>query len=219
VEGIAEAETGTSGAPRLNAAEMSALSWLSEQYAARVDQLAQWVRRSPRSAQRYLQRLGTLDLTRARPLLHGAPAWAWVTDRGARLAGGGYRAWTPRFGRLAHVAAVNEVRLRLRDEEPEAVWICERALARSLEPGEPRPDALLLSGERELAVEVELIPKAASRLAARLDGLARCYDGAIYYCAPSTLKQLDAMRESGRWPRLEVRALPNREKGRLSRQR
>src|SRR4029077_13560095 len=187
---------------------MSVLSWISEQYAARLDQVARWVRRSPRTAQRYLQDLTEQNLATARPRLHGEASWVWWTERGARFAGCGFRSWRPRLGRLAHVGAVNEVRLRLREEVPEAVWICERALARCVEDGEPRPDGVLLDSEREFAVEVELVSKSKSRLSTRLDALAHRYDEVVYFCGPATLTQLARMRGSGRWPGLEVRPVP-----------
>lgn len=196
------------GAQIASALELSALRWTSEQYAARLDQLARCMDRSLRTAQRCARALQAGGWAEVRPLLHGERSWVWLTEPGARLAGTGFRAWTPHLARLAHVSAVNEVRLTLADSMPEAVWICERSLARGASARQPRPDGALLCNGQDLAVEVELVAKTKGRLAKRLDALSDDYDALLYFCAPATYRQLTAIRSSGRWPSLRIRELP-----------
>src|SRR5947199_9534553 len=94
--------------------DIDLLIWVAEQYAARLDQVACWLGRSERTAWRWAARFESLGWVEVGRLLVGEPAWVWVTARGLREAGAGFsKPWCPSVGRLAHVAAVNEVRLHV----------------------------------------------------------------------------------------------------------
>ena len=60
-------------------------------------------------------------------ILVGEAAWVIPTTAGIRAAGYGFPGWRPRVGLLAHVAAVNEVRLHIQSRSPETEWVSERA--------------------------------------------------------------------------------------------
>jgi hypothetical protein len=191
----------------VSARDRELLRWVSEQYAIRADQLGRLLGRSERTAQRWSKRMEAEDYVQGAPLLAGEPAWTWLTGRGAATAGAGYRPYSPSVARLAHIAAVNEVRLALRREEPAASWTCERALARDREGSVHLPDALLESAEGQLAIEVELVPKARHRVVSYLDDLCSRYDGVVYYCSPRARGLMERLRRSGDWP-LVVRGVP-----------
>jgi hypothetical protein len=127
-----------------------------------------------------------------RALLVGEPVFVWLTRRGLRAAGLPYRAWRPNPGALAHVAAVNEVRIELARAQPGAVWACERELARDarLELGgfaAHRPDGLLLVDGGEVAVEVELTLKRRGRVERVMREHVARY-GAVWYFAAAQLR-------------------------------
>jgi hypothetical protein len=68
---------------------------------------------------------------------------------------------------------------------------------------------------RRVAIEVELTPKSRRRITAILDELTGRFDAVLYFCVPSTHRQLTDLAATGRWPTLGVRELPTRESGRL----
>jgi hypothetical protein len=148
-----------------------------------------------------------------RALLVGEPVFVWLRRRGLRAAGLDYGAWRPQPGRLAHIAAVNEVRLALAERSPEALWICERELAREASRelggfGVHRPDGLLVSDDGEVAIEVELTQKRRARAELVMrDQLAR-YGSVIYFAAPGPRRMLERLAAELGGGRVEVRPLP-----------
>ena len=192
----------------LRARDLELLRWLAEQYGARVDQLEVLLACGPRTVQRSLARLRAAGLIETRRLLVGEPAWTIPTNAGLRTAGQGFGVWRPRVGLLAHVAAVNNVRMHVRQRSPESEWVCERALARERQPGKHLPDAVVISEGRSVAIEVELSVKSQRRVRSILDELSRCFEAFLYFCAPAPRRQLSQLAETGQWPGLGVRELP-----------
>jgi hypothetical protein len=119
--------------------------------------------------------------------------------------------WQPKIGLLAHVAAVNDVRLHIQQRSPDSQWTPERMLARDRRAGEHLPDAVVLADGQRVAIEVELTVKSQRRVTAILDELASRFDAVVYFCAPGPHRQLAQLADSGRWPTLGVRQLPSRE--------
>jgi acetolactate synthase regulatory subunit len=193
---------------QLRARDLVVLGWCCEQYAARTDQLEVLLGGGPRTVQRVIARLRDAGLIDTRRLLVGEPAWAIPTGAGLRAAGQGFGVWRPRIGLLAHVAAVNEVRLHVQARSPESEWVPERVLARELDRGEHLPDAVVIAEGQRVAIEVELTVKSQRRVRLILDELSGRYDTVLYWCAPGAHRQLSALCESGRWPKLGVRELP-----------
>jgi hypothetical protein len=149
-------------------------------------------------------------------MLVGDPTWVIPTTAGIRAAGYSFSAWRPRVGLLAHVAAVNEVRLHVERQSPESEWISERLLALERGSGQHLPDGLAVVDRRRVAIEVELTVKSSKRTRAILDELAGRFDAVAYFCASAPHRQLSALAASGSWPALSVRELPRRQASPLS---
>ena len=115
--------------------------------------------------------------------------------------------WRPRIGLLAHVAAINDVRLHVQARSPESEWVPERVLAKERQSGEHLPDAVVIAEGQRVAIEVELTVKSQRRIRLILDELSGRYDTVLYFCSPGPHRQLSALSESERWPKLGVRDL------------
>jgi hypothetical protein len=196
------------GHETLRRRDLELVGWLGEQYGARTDQLEILLDCGPRTIQRVLARQRDAGLVTTRRLLVGEPAWVIPTSAGLRAAGHHFGAWHPRIGPLAHVAAVNDVRLHIQARSRESEWVPERLLARERQAGEHLPDGVVLTGGRRVAIEVELTIKSQRRVQAILDELTGRFDAVLYFCAPGPRRQLSQLAETGRWPALGVRELP-----------
>src|SRR5450759_966208 len=95
--------------------DLELLGWMGEQYAVRVDQLEVLLGCGPRTVQRTLVRLRCAGMVSVRRVLVGEPAWVLATAAGLRACGSSFGVWQPRIGLLAHVAAVNDVRLHVQE--------------------------------------------------------------------------------------------------------
>jgi hypothetical protein len=205
-----------SGTPRggehglLRRRDLELVGWLAEQYGARTDQLETLLDCGPRTVQRVLSRLRNARLVTTRRLLAGEPAWVIPTSTGLRATGQGFGVWQPRIGLLAHTAAVNDVRLHIQARSTESEWIPERLLARERQAGEHLPDGVVLVDGQRVAIEVELTVKSQRRVTAILNELTARFDTVLYFCAAGPHRQLTGLAESGRWPTLGVRELPER---------
>jgi hypothetical protein len=192
----------------LRTGDLTVLRWLAEQYGARADQLELLLGCSSRTTERTVARLREAGLVRTQRLLVGEPLWVIPTASGLRACGHRFGVWRPRLGLLAHIAAVNDVRLHIRARSPETEWVCERLLARMREDGEHLPDGMVLTDERRVAIEVELTVKSRRRTTDILDELSRRFDAILYFCAPVPHRALTELSADGRWPTLGLRALP-----------
>ena len=193
----------------LRSSEVALLGWLAEQYGARADQLQVLLDCSERTVQRTLARLRAADLVHTQRLLAGDAPWVMPTSAGLRLSGSGFSLWRPHLALLAHVAAVNDVRLHVQRRSPAAEWVSERTLAREREHAtEHLADGVVVNGERQIAIEVELTVKSRKRVLDILDELSGRYDSVLYFCAPAPKRQLADFAASARWPKLGVRELP-----------
>jgi hypothetical protein len=188
--------------------DLEALRWVDEQYAVRVDQLARLLGRTERTVQRWTRRMSGRGWVELRRLLVDEPAYVWLTPQGRREARTGFGPWEPRVGRLAHVAAVVDVRLYIEGRSPASVWASERVLRRELPQSEHLPDAVVTTDGERHAIEVELTPKARRRTVSTIEELGRRYDRTLFFCAPAALRQLEELRRSHEWAKLAVRPLP-----------
>jgi hypothetical protein len=193
----------------LSSQDLAALTWMSEQYALRLDQLAAVMRVPGRAARAAAERLVDAGVARRRWILVDEPSWIWLTAAGQRLVGNGLKAWRPRIGNLAHVAAVNDVRLHVRARAPEAEWVCERTLSLDHRGRDHVPDAVVLTGREQHAIEVELTPKASRTLDEILAELCARYDRVVYFAAPLAKARLHGLDAEACYPKLVVRDLPS----------
>ena len=191
----------------LHRRDIEVLGWLAEQYGARVDQLEVLMGAGPRTVQRTVARLRAAGLVTTRRVLVDEPAWVLPTGAGMAACGSGFGVWRPRIGLLAHVAAVNDVRLHVQGRAPSTEWVPERVLARDRLAGEHLPDGVAITEGRHVAIEVELTVKSRRRVTAILDELVVRFDAVLYFCAPGPHRQLTELAGTGRWPTLGVREL------------
>lgn len=191
----------------LHRSDLELLTWLSEQYGARIDQLQRQLGCELRTAQRTVARLRAAGLVSARRVLVGEPAWVLPTSAGLRACSSPFRPWQPKLGLLTHVAAVNDVRIYVEGSSPRCEWVCERALLRERSRGEHLPDAVVMLDGQRVAIEVELTLKGRHRMAAIIDQLVRRFDAVAYFCAPATHRVLEELAADGRWRTLAVREL------------
>jgi hypothetical protein len=201
------------GSFKVSARDLELLQFVGEQYAITLPQLARLMGRS-QHASRWLrarwQRAGWVE---GRALLVGEPVFLWLTGRGRRLCDLGFASWRPNPGRLAHIAAVTEVRLYVQERRPEAEWTCERELAReqALEGRRPAfhlPDAVVEVEGRSVAVEVELTQKKRQRTERIVRELAACYDSVWYFAADGPRRALEQVAEQVGGGRVQVLPLP-----------
>ncbi len=190
--------------------DLNVVPWLAEQYGARTDQLELLLGCGPRTVQRTVARLRAAGLVRTQRMIVGEPAWVTPTTAGIAACCPGFGVWRPRIGLLAHVAAVNDVRLHVQARAPQAEWVPERVLAKERGAGQHLLDGVAITAGRRVAIEVELTAKSHRRITAILDELAGRYDAVLYFCAPGPHRQLSELAAGGRWPTLGVRELPAR---------
>lgn len=195
------------GSARVSERDLRLLSWVGEQYAVSLPQLAVLMGRSFHAARWLRSRWQEAGWIEGRALLVGWPVFVWLSREGRRLAGGEFRLWRPNPARLAHIGAVNDVRFYVQRRSPESLWVCERRLAREGDRRAHLPDAVVVTGGERHAIEVELVPKARRRTEAIVSELLGAYDAVVYFCAPGARGQLEELSERyGR--RLVVRPLP-----------
>ena len=197
---------------KLHQHDLAVLSWMCEQYAARIDHLETLMGTGLTETQNLVARLCAAGLARTELILVGHPAWVIPTHKGLAVCGLRYSMWKPKLGALAHISALNEVRLHIQAQKSGSVWLSERQLfAEAKERTGTHghvPDGVLILGARSVAIEVELSIKTVRRVEAILDHLTGRFDGILYYCATRPHRQLKQLEESGRWRTLGVRELP-----------
>jgi DNA-binding transcriptional ArsR family regulator len=187
--------------------DLEVVGWLAEQYGARVDQLEVLLGAGPRTVQRTVARLRAAGLVTTRRVLVDEPGWVLPTGAGMTACSSGFGVWRPRIGSLAHVAAVNDVRLHIQGRAPSTEWVPERVLARDRLAGEHLSDGVAITEGHRVAIEAELTVKSRRRVTAILDELIGRYDAVLYFCAPGPHRQLTELAATGRWPALGVREL------------
>ncbi len=176
------------------------LCWIAEQYALRLDHLRHLLSREPgHTSERFapgaagisdsaiIQVIGRWAQEPAwaeyKRFYVDTPGWVWTTAYGVEvLASQGlipaYGRHTLRESTLAHLHAINAVRLNIELRHPEHRWVSERSLRKLLGrrvEGDDLvhlPDAQVwLDEQRAVAVEVELSPKSAQEYDAIFDEL------------------------------------------------
>jgi len=200
---------------RASARDLEMLRFVGEQYTVTLPQLARLMGRSEHAARCLRSRWARAGWAQGRALLVGEPVFIWLTRRGLRAAGLEYRAWRPNPGALAHIAAVNEVRLYFAGRRPEALWVCERELAREAKRelggfGAHRADGLLVSDDFEVAIEVELTQKRRARAELVMREQMARYGSVVYFAAPGPRRMLERLAAELGGGRVEVHPLPGK---------
>jgi hypothetical protein len=102
-----------------------------------------------------------------RRVFYRQPGWVNITKKGLRHAGLNFRAEAPSDRSLEHLYWINEVRMKLEEEEPKMIWISERSIQAEREQRQKGecynhiPDGILLlpgsDGEpEEIDIEVQI---------------------------------------------------------------
>jgi len=178
--------------------DRSALRWISDQYAARVDTLA-WVlgrlrgeqdRLGDKTVWRLVDRWRRAGLAERQSVIMGEPAWVTTTASARALVGSPWAHWRMSASQLAHVHAVGEVRELIHRRRADVHWVCERELrstqARKGRHGEHLADGLvILPNDKRIAIEVELTAKTHERTQRIIDGLVghEALDAVWYFVA------------------------------------
>lgn len=177
--------------------DIELLRFAGEQYAVTLPQLARLMGRSVHAARWLRDRWERAGWARGAAIVVGQPVLVWPTRAGMRLAGLEFRAWRPNPGAVAHIAAVNEVRMHVAARRPQAVWVSERELVRDRVSSDVHvSDAVAVVDEREAAVEVELTQKSRVRAEAIMRELVARYDAVWYFVAPATRRTVERAAEA-----------------------
>jgi hypothetical protein len=193
--------------------DLEVLPVIADQCAVTLPQLARLIGRTERTARWLRDRWQRAGWVESGVLLVGRPVFVWLTSRGHAACGVEFKTWRPHaIGRLAHLAAVTDVRLHVAMRRPEAEWISERVIARrGFEAGQRRkhlPDAEVLIGDQRVAVEVELTQKERRRTQAIVAELHARYDAVWYFVAPSVCRHLAEVIERNKYTRVQILDLP-----------
>ena len=129
---------------------------IAEQQGIPLDQLARFIGCEAEQAARLAEHLAKAGYAEYGRFLVAEPHWVWLTGRGARLSGTGFRPGAPGVGAMARIRAINEVRLLVRRRAPEACWICSRRLVRELGKTGPPTQCRGQIGSERHAIVVQL---------------------------------------------------------------
>lgn len=181
--------------------DVRSLVWMGEQFAIRFDHLQILAGRlsenpealpaqglSYQATYRISTRWVKAGLAVRKKILVGEPMWLWLTRRGIEQVGLELPYHQPAISRLAHIHAVNAVRLLVEARLGDRVrWIGERAAnMQRMAAGKTH----LVDGELRyqtgevVAVEVELTQKRRVRLRRILEELRQDYYTVWYFVAP-----------------------------------
>jgi hypothetical protein len=162
------------------------LRWIADQYAVRIDHVRQLLSRDPCTRNpakvpgpggvtlsNVLRVVGRWsrepEWAEYRRIYADTPGWVVATPYGMQLVSLPYSRHTLKESTLEHLHWINCVRLDVEKRHPEYQWISERRIRSESRqfPGRDEeigsighiPDARIWTGQRSIAVEVELSPK------------------------------------------------------------
>src|ERR1700686_3517708 len=156
--------------------ELMVLHWLGEQFAARYDHLEALVGRGKVTVSRIVTELREAGCVETRKIMLGECMWVFPTQKGLKRCGLTYRPVPPKGISLAHIAAINDVRLQIQESSEETRWVSERQLVTEGPRGGHLPDGMAIHEQRRVAIEVELTKKIPSIVKAKLDALEPRFD-------------------------------------------
>lgn len=173
--------------------DQAVLLFMAEQYGIRADQLWRLVGKlSQRTTRALLDRWTAGGLINRQKVFAADPPWMWATRKGLAAVPERFPYWEPRPGILDHVYWVNEVRFKVQARHPEATWVSERHLRMESKSRNAAhmPDAVVIRGSKQIAIEVQLQQKSFARAAATMRQLTDRYDGAWVFARPGGPRQV-----------------------------
>lgn len=212
------------GTIKANDRDILLLTWIADQYAVRFDHVVDLARCYPgpganpdglsvSAVRQVVDRWRRAGWVEHRQILAGEPPWVWLTRAGLTAFGfTQYKAAPPALNRIRHIHAINCVRLDIQDEDEGERWISERMIRAGLFAlpeltAETRhvPDAILITAEGHVAIEVELTQKKPDEISHKMYALINAWDRdaftyaytGIYYFTPDKriVKALEIARD------------------------
>ena len=188
------------GTVQMTPRDLVILRWIGDQYAIRLDHLASLAGRESEadlkiegelarpSVQRLYNRWLKAGWIEKRKLFAADPQWVWLTKAGLKDVGLEYAYRVPSIARLAHIYAVNAVRLAIEAKlKGQAHWCSDRQvnLERKERGSRHVVDAEVVYPDKQIkvAIEVELTQKTKKSLEAVLAELQREYTAVWYFIA------------------------------------
>jgi hypothetical protein len=198
--------TGPQITPRLEAL----LRIVGQQGALRYDHVQRWLGRlSPEPTRMKQEAMLSTERTRKvlrpwideglfcyRTIFARQLPWLWLSSKGLKYSGLQLRIYEPSPANLAHLCAINDIRLLLADRRPKDIWRSEREVRAELysiteEAKRHMPDAELITEKGIIALEIELTIKSQKRLhEILLDLSANTRYYTIWYFAPDQVRQV-----------------------------
>jgi hypothetical protein len=187
------------GKTQITARDLSVLTWIGEQYAARLDQVQGLLGRdaaretqeaglvAPGTAKRVLNRWLKLGMIETQKILHATPAWIWLSREGLRQLGMRYRYYAPTPSNLEHLYWVNEVRLYCEQKRGgNFIWRSERELRRQGRQTHFVDAEIEMVEGQVVGVEIELSRKKLEVLRSIIEQLSREYRTVWYFTRSDT---------------------------------
>lgn len=186
--------------------DVTILSWIGEQYAARFDHLQILAARYSEQnsirdqgtmgysgAQRLYRRWVKAGWVETKKVLAGEPQWIWLTKKGLKHLGLDYPYREVSITKLLHIHPTNSVRLYVEQQLGHDVqWISERQLNHiQTEKRGHMPDGELILQGKKVGIEVERSRKTGQRLERILRRLKMDYELVWYFAGDdcySTIK-------------------------------
>ncbi len=197
------------GTVRMGEPDQFFLRWIGEQYAIHEGHLRMLVSReseyvaegaliSPTGLRKRYMRWVRAGWVKRQKMIAYQPSWIWLTKKGLKDFGLGYKHRVPILSTLEHYHAVNEVRLwvelRISDDDR---WVSEREiLVRRGESKDHLADAELMYQNLLIGVEVERTQKSKKRMNVIMDDLRTQYKFVWYFASESCYKAVERAIEA-----------------------
>lgn len=177
------------------------LQLLFDQQAITVGQFTHLLKVPRKPMERFLYEAEEAQWIGAKQFLTGDDVWSWLDYRGMELVGGRFQVSMPAEGELRKIRLMNEARIQLEKSPRPMQWKSRRKL-RGEQPGMSHPpDAVVVMGDKEYVVEVELNYKRGRSLHSKYVRLEDKYEG-VFCCAPPDIAE--HLRQKG----LDKRGFP-----------
>lgn len=173
--------------------DISILTWIGEQYAARLDQVQQLLGRDSEretkvegeltvsSAHSVINRWKELGFVKSDRYFYRQPSWVWLTSQGLKQMGFSYSYQKPSLSTLDHLYWINQVRLYVEAKRGEEIeWTSEREM-RSLGKKAHYADAQIHYQGKLIGIEVELSRKKQVTILPILQSLTDDYETIWYF--------------------------------------
>jgi hypothetical protein len=198
--------------------EVAVLDLFAEQGAIPDDQLARFLKCSPRRAKEIAVHLLEAGfLKRAQPEEEEA-IWSWLGTRSARFVTLDVGMQNPTMAGLPRLRAWNEVRLQILERTKGTIeWTSGRVLRREQGKEGSLPDAVAVEEtgrgvdrrRQSYAIDVRLnLVNDLEKIFGRYQLRAEEYDWVVWYCAPQARKIALTLKEKFTCPKLVVRTIP-----------